>query len=71
MKQDNKDKAILLNVSKTLCKEMDELVNEIGMNRTNFIQQSIVRNLRYMNKYELPIIKNRQYNYDVFFSSNS
>jgi hypothetical protein len=68
MKTDNK--SILLNVPISLCKEMDSLVNEIGMNRTSFIQQSIIRNLSYMNKYELPTIRNRQYNYDAFFSSN-
>ncbi len=70
MKRDRNDKAILLNVSRSLCNEMDNLVVEIGMNRTSFIQQSIIRNLKYMHRYELPIIQNRQYNYDNFFSSN-
>jgi hypothetical protein len=71
LKQDRKDKSILLKVSKPLCEKMDTVVTKVGMNRTSFIEQSIIRNLKYMNKYELPIIKNRQYNYDVFFSSNN
>ena len=60
------DKAILLNVPTLLCNEMDKLVDEIGLNRTNFIQQSIIRNLNYMNRYELPGIKNRQTNFDNY-----
>ncbi len=36
---------------------MDILVNEIGMNRTNFIQQSIIRNVKYMHRYEFLLSK--------------
>jgi hypothetical protein len=70
MKQYRNDKAILLNVPTLLCNEMDELVDEIGMNRTNFIQQSIVRNLSYMNRYELPGIRNRQSKFDELLLLN-
>jgi predicted DNA-binding protein len=63
------DKAVSLNLPSTLCYKMDEITEELGMTRTAFLHQSIARNVEYMNKHELPMIRQRQRNYDTIISS--
>ena len=63
-------KSILLNVTTDLCNEIDQVITETDQNRTQFIKRSIIKNLNYMNKVELPKIREHRYQYDTIISSN-
>lgn len=58
------NKAVSLNLPSSLCDDMDKIADELGMTRTSFLHQSIQRNVDYMNKVELPLIRERQSNYN-------
>ncbi len=63
-KTEEYNKAVTLNLPSSLCNEMDEIVSELGLTRTAFLHQSIIRNVEYMEKVEMPIVRQRQKNYN-------
>lgn len=53
-------KSILLNLPVPLCEQVDFAAEALQMTRTNFLRQSILRNLDFFTKHELPVVKARQ-----------
>ena len=53
-------KQILLNISFPLADKVDQAAFHLGINRTRFLRLSILRNLSYFSKNELPLILKRQ-----------
>jgi predicted DNA-binding protein len=54
------DKAVSLNLPSSLCFEMDEIAEELGMTRTAFLHKSIERYVEFMNDVQLPNIRKQK-----------
>ena len=49
-----------LRLQRQLVAEVDEAAHELRTTRSNFIRQSILRNLEYFNAVELPTLKEKR-----------
>jgi hypothetical protein len=57
------DKSILLNLSAQTLEQIDQYSSELSVTRTQFLRQSIDRNLQYFIQNELPIVRRmKQFN---------
>lgn len=66
----NKTKGVLVNLNKDVCSEVDNLLGYTGLSRTNFIRQSIIRNIEFTKKYELKYYKQKQKHFDEICSGH-
>lgn len=64
MKQNKK--SMLLNLSPDLHWQLGEIATALGKTKTAFIRQSIIRNLDFVRKHELPQLRQVEQNYKKF-----
>jgi hypothetical protein len=51
------DKPIVLNLPHHTLEQIDECSNELSVTRTQFLRQSVERNLQYFLRNELPVLR--------------
>jgi hypothetical protein len=57
---------VLLNLEDEDLRRVDNAANELDINRTQFLRQSVVRNLRHFENNELPVIRRYKLFHDTF-----
>ncbi len=57
LKNRRNDKPVLLNLPIDIIAQIDECSNELAVTRTQFLRQSVQRNIAYFQKNELPILR--------------
>lgn len=57
MRKPRNDKPILLNLPNDVLNKIDACSNELSVTRTQFLRQSVQRNIAYFQKNELPVLR--------------